>query len=129
MKTSPSKFQRLLRLKRLEEYKAQKELARVLLKEKWFADRIDSLKEEISKTEEGLVALVDLSQHDQLRNFLTELELALPGMEQEKIRLQQERGERQEDVKKKCEGRKVVENIWQNRYTAWLRNRIRQQSE
>lgn len=120
---------RYLKVKQINEKRSQKALATVKLKERWFAERIVSLREEREKNEQLLLESREVGVHDRLKEYLEELEEAERVLLQEIATLKKTGEEKRELVEKARKERKIIENIWQNRYTAWRKERFRQHNE
>lgn len=117
MSSSTSKVEILLKVKVIKEKKLQKQLAKVLSKTLWIQDRIRSLIEEIHHSEQALVKVLTSHDHAIEKKYILELEQALVGLEEEKLKLLLEQQKVKESLKVAHENRKIIENIYKKRYT------------
>lgn len=116
MRKSRFKLDRLMKLKRVEEYKTYKQLANISLQKEWVNDRIVSLQEEIERTQQALRDIKDFSQYLVVKNYLYSLDTALKGLEIEQERLKSECALKQKQVEMRRGERKIIENISRRYY-------------
>ncbi|MBS0623788.1 MAG: hypothetical protein JSS62_04120 [Verrucomicrobia bacterium] len=128
MKNFHSKFEKLKQVKQLQERKIQQKLAQFLLKEKWFAQRLVSLEQEMDRSFQQLILARQkgiLVQQHTLREYLTQLEEAFVQITNTLETLQIQRLELQQQLQNHHQKRKVIEKIYQGHYTSWRRDMLK----
>lgn len=116
MKRLPFK---LVRFKKISEFRAKKQLAEIALKLEWFQARIHSLKIEHKMAQAAFLKVDCVTKHDELKAYIEQLDETYHALKKEVKMLEDERELKKEIAISKQQERKIVENIYEKRYTAW----------
>lgn len=130
MKTFQFKFEALLTHRKLRVRELETKLAKINTKARWFADRLTSIKEEITRMQGQLVDLRlegNLKKNQEVMDYLSTLQNTFLAIEKAHASECVELSIAKKEIEKAVTLRKIIENLRETHYTHYLKQQERKE--